>query len=258
MNTKNIGKELPTVRPKCPNCQADGNCSHTESGGPSKYYDVFKFTCPVCGLSSQESIDAGDCIEGHTPALCPHCEKINFTTGYKIERWELYYWVQDLKRYFKEMHQEGSVIKLTHRGEVKRVDDEKCSKCGTVGLYRYENHANGYILDCIALEYCYGCREFQVINLRDSPSHFKHLLTMKKKYLKQYSGLPFPKEYESNWDHKCPECGSRLCRCDQDLGSIDSYYNTWIICTNPVCKWPGYYHETRDMYGQEQNEDFGF
>ncbi len=66
------------LKPLCPKCHQQGECTHSDSGGPSMYFENFEFKClnPKCGHTLSSSYKVGDAVEGYQPLQpkdCPYC-----------------------------------------------------------------------------------------------------------------------------------------------------------------------------------------
>ncbi len=151
--------------------------------------------------------------------------------------------ISDWKERFKKacvgMGKEGLVsIYFPDRGYIKWFFGKKCKECGEKGIFFGYDLEYGSFYEYTTADYCPNCFNVNV-DVSFTRKNQKKFLPIMKKELLEKPGL----RSELKEADPCPECGGPCLSYEKDLGVIDYWDNTWVVCINPNCNWPGEHHE---------------
>jgi len=132
-------------------------------------------------------------------------------------------------------------ISFPYKGHVEWLVGKSCGVCGKKGVF------SGYNLECdnfyeyANVDYCPTCSSVNVIGTDvyfSRGEQKKFLPIMKDKLRRSLNLRPEIKKADS-----CPECGGQCLSYEKDLGVVDYRINTWTVCINLNCNWPGDHKE---------------
>lgn len=151
-------------------------------------------------------------------------------------------WKEEFRKACVRMAKESlDSVYFPDRGYVKWLSGKECKRCGKKGIFSGYNLEYGKFYECAIADYCPKCGSVNVIETdvnfaRNDQERF--LPIMKKKLIEDHGLRSGIKKADS-----CPECGGQCLSYEKDLGVVDYQINTWTICINPNCNWPGNHKE---------------
>jgi hypothetical protein len=151
-------------------------------------------------------------------------------------------WKETFKNECIKMESEKLAIKsLPGRGSIKWCPEIECLICNELGIFSGTELDCGNFYECATASYCPHCKKVGVFQteVNFAPYNQRRFLPiMKKKIIDQPNIVKKLKEASL-----CPACGHECYSYEKDLGGIDYYDNTWTVCSNPYCSWPGKHYE---------------
>jgi len=152
-------------------------------------------------------------------------------------------WQDQFQTVCEAMASEGAASRdLPDQGMIQWLPEKTCEQCGQAGVFLGDELDCGRFYRCASAMWCPACRTIRVISEERyfAPWGQKRFLPLMKKKLierPEFLGL-------AGQDGVCPKCGGPCYSFSKDLGAIDYCDNTWTVCTNPGCDWPGRHVET--------------
>ena len=152
-------------------------------------------------------------------------------------------WQDGFRAVCEALASQGLTTKsLPGQGTIQCLPKRICEQCGQAGVFLGDELDCGEFYECASAVWCPACRNLQVISEQRyfAPWDQKRFLpVMKKKLIEHPQFLELVVEGGA-----CPKCGGPCFSLSKDLGASDYYENTWTVCTNPQCAWPGSHLET--------------
>ncbi|MFH1509209.1 MAG: hypothetical protein ABIE68_03530 [bacterium] len=152
-------------------------------------------------------------------------------------------WIDEFRALCVVMHAKCEVDRdLPERGRIHWNSELMCEACGSTGVFIGYDLEYGEFYECAMACYCPFCKQISNarigINFAPYGSH-RFLPIMKRKLIANLESAPVKMNKEP-----CSFCGGPTYRFIKDLGAVDFYDNTWTVCINPDCDWPGSHHES--------------
>ncbi len=152
-------------------------------------------------------------------------------------------WKKSFQEFCEEMTAQRQTTRtLPDRGVIVWYQQYACSECETYGTFYGSDLEYGAFYECASARFCPTCHKvFDVqegINFAPYGSE-RFLPIMKKKVMAGAKPIRF-----SGAENPCPQCGAETATFRKDLGGVDYYDNTWTVCPNPECDWPGSHSES--------------
>jgi len=131
---------------------------------------------------------------------------------------------------------------LPEQGTIQFLPQKTCEQCGGAGVFLGDELDCGRFYECASAMWCPACRTVRVVSQEQNFAPWdqqRFLPLMKKKLIQRPEFLGLVEQ-----EGVCPRCGGPCYSFSKDLGAIDYCDNTWTVCTNPACAWPGRHVET--------------
>jgi hypothetical protein len=143
-------------------------------------------------------------------------------------------WQEDFIRACYAMMREGSRSReFLPYGRIREGGDVRCPDCHSELFFTGTDLICSSVFEGADARFCVKCGKFETkIHFYKSKDPRKVLQMLKlNPHLAVDEGTP------------CPSCGSSTCTLREDMGGVDYHDNSWTVCKNRFCDWPGSHKE---------------